>query len=313
MAKAFVSYSWDSDDHKAWVAQLAARLRADGVDVILDQWHVVPGDQLPEFMERAVRESDFVLIVCTKKYKERSDNRSGGVGYEGDIMSGEILTQRNQRKFIPILRQRPWAQVAPSWLTGKYYIDLSENPYLEDHYADLLTTVLGTRQAPPPIGHPVQDPQVQPTSIGIKQPRSTSPTFEPIRILGVIVDEVGTPRNDGTLGSGLYNVPFRISRQPPHEWVDLFVEAWNHPPRFTTIHRPGIASVRGTTIHLDGTTIDEVQKYHRETLILAIQEANANYLQLLAQQMREQQQEQQRIEKHKQGVKDAAKNIRFDD
>ena len=62
MTRAFVSYSWDSDQHKKWVRELAARLRSDGVDVILDQWHLLPGDQIPEFMERSVRESNYVLI-----------------------------------------------------------------------------------------------------------------------------------------------------------------------------------------------------------------------------------------------------------
>ena len=60
--KVFISYSWDSESHRAWVRALGARLRSDGVDVTLDQWHVGPGDQLPEFMERAIRENDFVLL-----------------------------------------------------------------------------------------------------------------------------------------------------------------------------------------------------------------------------------------------------------
>ena len=87
MTKVFISYAWDSKEHKTWVRNLSTRLKNGGVDVTLDQWHLVPGDQIPEFMERAVRESDFVLIVCTQKYKERSDARSGGVGYEGDVMT----------------------------------------------------------------------------------------------------------------------------------------------------------------------------------------------------------------------------------
>jgi hypothetical protein len=65
--KAFISYSWDGDDHKTWVKSMAARLRGDGVDVTLDQWEVVPGDQLPKFMEKAIRENSYVLIVCTPK------------------------------------------------------------------------------------------------------------------------------------------------------------------------------------------------------------------------------------------------------
>jgi len=59
--KAFISYSWDDETHKAWVKELAKRLRSDGVETILDQWHVIPGDQMPEFMEKAIRENDLFL------------------------------------------------------------------------------------------------------------------------------------------------------------------------------------------------------------------------------------------------------------
>ena len=89
--KAFISYSYDDSVHQDWVLRLATRLRTDGIDVTLDLWHLAFGDQLPLFMERAVRENQFVLIACTPRYKERSDNRQGGVGYEGDIMTADAL------------------------------------------------------------------------------------------------------------------------------------------------------------------------------------------------------------------------------
>ena len=105
---AFISYSWDDESHKEWVRDLAARLRQDGVEAILDQWEIHPGDQTTAFMEAAVRENDFVIIICTPtpRYKERSDNRSGGVGYEGDIMTAEVLNTGNRRTFIPVFAKR---------------------------------------------------------------------------------------------------------------------------------------------------------------------------------------------------------------
>jgi len=120
----FISYSWEDDEHKKWVKDLASRLRQDGVDVRLDQWEVIPGDQLPSFMEKSIREIDYVLIICTPKYKRKSDNREGGVGYEGDIITGEVFQKQNHRKFIPILRKGVWNESAPSWISGKYYVDL---------------------------------------------------------------------------------------------------------------------------------------------------------------------------------------------
>jgi hypothetical protein len=77
------------------------------------------------------------------------------------------------------------------------------------------------------------------------------------------------------------------------------------------MHRPGIASIYDDTIHLDGTTIDEVKSYHRETLILATNEANTKYIGLLEIKKRKQLQEQQRLENHKRNIDDVAKDIKF--
>lgn len=99
---------------------------------------------------------------------------------------------------------------------------------------------------------------------------------EPVEIEGVIEDEVGEPRNDGSRGSGLYKVPLQLSVRPSPTWGRLFVETWNHPPRFTTMHRPGIASVVGDKIILNGTTIEEVEKHHAETLRLVVDKVNAD-------------------------------------
>lgn len=150
--RAFLSYSWDTPEHKSWIKQLATRLRSDGIDVTLDQWHLVPGDQLPRFMESAIRKNGYVVIICTPDYRLKSDERKGGVGYEGDIMTAEVMTERNDRKFIAVLRSGSWDAAMPSWLKGKYSIDLSGNPYSEDQYVDLLLTLLDRREQAPPIG-----------------------------------------------------------------------------------------------------------------------------------------------------------------
>ncbi|HXO40078.1 MAG TPA: toll/interleukin-1 receptor domain-containing protein [Thermoanaerobaculia bacterium] len=154
MPRVFISYSWDDEDHKRWVRDLAARLRTHGVETLLDQWHLVPGDQLPAFMETAIRESDFVLVICTPGYKVRSDSRAGGVGYEGDIITGEIYCSRNHRKFIPLLARDSWLIAAPSWLQGKYFLDFTKPPALDEVYHDLLRTLLGQRSPAPPLTEP---------------------------------------------------------------------------------------------------------------------------------------------------------------
>lgn len=148
---AFISYSHDSPAHKRWVKRLAAALRDDGVEVILDQWELIPGDQLAIFMERAIRDNDFVLIVCTPKYKKKSDAREGGVGYEGDVMTAEVAANSNHRKFIPLLRDGEWKDAAASWILGKVYIDLRGRGIAKIGYRHLLETIHGLRYEGPPI------------------------------------------------------------------------------------------------------------------------------------------------------------------
>jgi TIR domain-containing protein len=305
---AFVSYSWDDDEHKAWARGLAERLRADGVVATLDQWAAVPGDQLPELMERAIADNKHVLIVCTPRYKSRSERREGGVGYEGDIITAEVLQTRNHRKFIPILRRGDWREAAPSWLAGKYYIDLRDGARYEAQYQDLLSTLLGSRPAPPPVAVITSQPKVQATPVN--QPR---PESEPVRIVGVIADQVGEPRNDGTRGSALYAVPFRLSRRVSHDWAQVFEQVWNRPPQFTSMHRPGIARVSGDQIVLDGTTVEEVQRYHRDTLVLCVKETNRIITEHEHKIRMAEEEERRRSEEHQARVRDLSGKIKFDE
>jgi hypothetical protein len=155
--RVFISYAWEPppehDAHKRWVHDLATRLRGDGIDAMLDQWEVALGDQLPKYMERSLR-SDFVLVICTPRYREVSDERTGRVGYEGDVITAEILQRRDRRKFIPILRTGTWVEAAPAWLLGSAFVDLSGDPYSDIAYGELLDTLLGSRETAPPVGPP---------------------------------------------------------------------------------------------------------------------------------------------------------------
>jgi len=149
--KAFISYSWDDDPHMSWVRQLATRLCKDGVEVTLDQWHVAPGDQLPASMAKAVSENDFVLIICTPKYKLKADGDDGGAAYEGDIIQGEVFVKGNHRKFVPVLRRGTWETAAPSTQLGKSYIDLRDGKNYECNYRDLLLALHRPRPEPPAV------------------------------------------------------------------------------------------------------------------------------------------------------------------
>ena len=124
----FISYSWDSPEHRAWITQLAMTLRQNGIEVTLDQWHVRPGEDLAHFMARGVRESDRVLMVCTENYVQKTQQRQGGVGYEQMLVTAQIMREVGTAKFIPILRQTDHPRQLPDELAGRMYVDLSDGP-----------------------------------------------------------------------------------------------------------------------------------------------------------------------------------------
>src|ERR1700684_2965500 len=97
----------------------------------------------------------------------------------------------------------------------------------------------------------------------------------PLQIVEVDTEHVGTPRLDGTAGSGLYAVPVKLNMEPPPLWTRLFPDNWDRPPEWSNMHRPGIAKVVGDRIVLDGTTIQEVRDTHAKTLKLAVETTNA--------------------------------------
>ena len=103
--KVFISYSWESKEHSDWVKSLADKLLADGIEAIIDSYDVSPGDRLPKFMESSIRDSDYVIIICTEEYKRKANNREKGVGYESHIIYAELYNNHNDRKFIPVIRQ----------------------------------------------------------------------------------------------------------------------------------------------------------------------------------------------------------------
>lgn len=141
--KCFISYSWDSTNQQEWVRAFATRLTENGVVINLDQWDVSLGDQLPRYMEKSIRESDFVLIICTPTYASKANAGKGGVGYETGVVTGEIFGEAaSERKFIPVLRGDPVVSL-PSYLKSKAYIDFRNDSEYEINLESLLRHIYG--------------------------------------------------------------------------------------------------------------------------------------------------------------------------
>lgn len=137
--KCFFSYSWDSPSHKEWVRSLAKQLQQNGVHTFLDQWDVSLGDQLPKYMESSIRESDFVLLICTPNFVLKANTGMGGVGYEKSIVTGEIfLDSAPETKFVALLRNGTPEDALPSYLKSKAYLDFRNDSLFDQNLEELL-------------------------------------------------------------------------------------------------------------------------------------------------------------------------------
>lgn len=152
--KIFISYSWGSKEHQDWVVNLGRRLMNDTVDVVLDKWSLKDGHDIHSFMEEMVKSNDIfrVLIVSDSKYKEKADEREGGVGTETQIITPNIYSNQKQDKFIPLVldRDEDGNPCLPIYLASRKYIDFSKEEHFEDSYEELLRNILEAPAIPKP-------------------------------------------------------------------------------------------------------------------------------------------------------------------
>ena len=136
--KVFISYSHDSSEHKQWVLELSKKLRHNGVDIMLDQWALRPGADFTRFMEHGIRDFDRVLVICTDSYVKKANDREGGVGYEVQIVTTELVTNLGIDKFIPIIRQASGKKKAPTCLGARVYIDFTDERQFDSEFDKLI-------------------------------------------------------------------------------------------------------------------------------------------------------------------------------
>jgi tetratricopeptide (TPR) repeat protein len=136
--KVFISYSHDSLEHSDRVRELSDRLRADGIDCILDQYELSPPEGWPRWTEKQIADADFVLMVCTETYRRRlmGEERPGtglGVRWEGHLIYQHIYNPGAvNAKFIPVLLESGEVNHIPTLLQGvAHYRAHTEEGYEE--------------------------------------------------------------------------------------------------------------------------------------------------------------------------------------
>lgn len=137
----FISYSWDSQEHKAWVEQLAQTLQTFGVNVVYDQdrdSNPMGGD-ISTFFRDSIQKSDFIVVIVTPKYIEKANEPRGYVGQETTLIQSR-LENYQCRLVVPVLRS---GTELPRYLYTKHYIDMRD----DRQYAGQATVLLRTMNA----------------------------------------------------------------------------------------------------------------------------------------------------------------------
>lgn len=291
-ASVFISYQHAD---KPLARALQDGLEARGFFVWRDEAELRIGDSILERVTAALDQIEFVVALVSS-----SSVTSPWCQKELSLaMTGEIA-----RRGVQVLPLRiDWVDMPPS-LRDKMYLDVSTGN-VDQAVATLSDSITAHLQ-------PVRQVPARRLRTATRATEVAQTDDEPIRVIGIDRDRVGTPRGDGTPGSALYLVQLVLSRTPSQVWAAAFTERWNNA-FFSTLHRPGIGSVRGNRVLLDGTTVDEVAAHHLSSVQKAVEYAN----EVDAAQRRRSEQDAQRreaqIEKHANAVDDAISRMNFDD
>lgn len=276
IATVFVSYS---HANKPLARDVAGELTSRGYRVWIDEGELRAGDSIVQAIAAAIGQVDFVVAFVSP-----ASVASAWCQKELALAMTDEINQVG----VTVIPVRLDVVEMPASLKDKLYVDASN--LLVEELIDRLDQDM-RRHLQPPDPMPPRRRAATPTRPGNSAtpagPARSGP-WSAVRIIGIDTDGITRPRNDGTPGSALYRVPVLLSRRPDPQWATLMVQNWDRPPRWTTMHRPGIGRVEGDRFVLDGTTIDEVDKFHLETLQLAVDQTNDQYRNHLAQRRAEQ-------------------------
>jgi hypothetical protein len=149
--RVFLTYSWDGEEHQAWVQKLAVDLdRYRELHIICDIFDLDNETDKNHFMERAVHESDIVVVIATKEYKRKADARIGGVGIETYMTTIRHWEESNGGGVSRIILIQREKESAPRYLSGKFHIDFSVDRLYEKSLAYLVKALAGKIRAARP-------------------------------------------------------------------------------------------------------------------------------------------------------------------
>lgn len=140
----FISYSHDNLEHAKRVLGLSNKLRAEGIDCVLDQYEESPPEGWPRWMDKKIRDASYVLMICTEAYYKRvmgeeEPGKGLGVRWEGNLIYTHIYnSEAESKKFIPIIYDASHKAFIPTPIKSVTYYCVETTEGYDDLYYRLI-------------------------------------------------------------------------------------------------------------------------------------------------------------------------------
>lgn len=102
--KVFISYARENDDQIKLIFSFANYLKRYGFEVIQDEliYEEKPDTDFFRFMADSDAAADKVVVVLTKRFKQKADKNEGGVGFECKLFFNSLHENPNKYLFVYI-------------------------------------------------------------------------------------------------------------------------------------------------------------------------------------------------------------------
>lgn len=122
--RVFVTYSWDSEEHKEEVLSFTDYLRKIGYAAEMDRLksQEYTSIDFTKMMHQAITDNQKVIVVLSKGYKKKADNFEGGVGLEYRLIINDIV--EHPKKYILLTFENTLEDLLPINFKGREVIKI---------------------------------------------------------------------------------------------------------------------------------------------------------------------------------------------
>jgi len=136
--KIFISYSWDDENHKLWIDNLAKDLNQFNVEY---DRNLKYGMSPLNYMKSNILSSDYVIIVFTPNYSERIKIVGTGVHTEFSLIGEDLFRKISGGKYLAILKEGKAITSIPEIMQDTLYFNFSLKANYDVEVKNLIATI----------------------------------------------------------------------------------------------------------------------------------------------------------------------------